>query len=186
MDLSKIISIAGKPGLFQIISQSRGGVIVTSLDNGKKIAIGQSQRVSALSDISMYTVDGDILLTEIFKRVNKHMDGKAIDVDVKDDNAVRAFFTEVVPEHDDSRVYHSDIRKLIKWYNGLEAKGLLSFEEEIEAESSADAEAATEPAADAPEAKKKAPKAQKVASPEKTAEKAAKTPKAESKPKASE
>ncbi len=130
MDLSKIISIAGKPGLYQILSQSRGGVIVASLDNGKKMAVGQTQRVSALGDISMYTMDGDMPLSEIMERVYKHTQGAALDVDTTNDKAVRGFFTEVLPEHDAERVYNSDIRKFIKWYNALLQKGLLIPESE--------------------------------------------------------
>jgi len=132
MDLSQIISIAGKPGLYRILNQSRGGVIVLSLQDGKKTAIGQTQRVSALSDISMYTVDGDLLLDEILKRVHAHTGGKTVDINVKDDGAVRDFFTEVIPEHDQDRVYNSDIRKLIKWYNSLLEKDLLDFEKETD------------------------------------------------------
>lgn len=147
MELSQIISIAGKPGLHQIISQSRGGVIVSSLDTGKKMAVGQTQRVSALSDISIYTMDGDILLKEIFERIYAHTNGGAIEIDLKDDETVRDFFTEVVPEHDDSRVYHSDIRKLIKWFNSLLAKDLLTMDKGAEeAEAAAEEEVAADDA----------------------------------------
>ena len=130
MDLSQIISIAGKSGLYRILNQSRGGVIVTSLTDGKKTAIGQTQRVSALSDISVYTVEGDILLEEILKRIHDQTGGEAVIIDIKDDNVVRDFFTMVVPEHDEERVYHSDIRKIIKWYNNLLDKDMLDFSEE--------------------------------------------------------
>lgn len=149
MDLSQIISIAGKPGLYKILNQSRGGVIVTSLTDGKKTAIGQTQRVSALSDISIYTMDGDILLHEILKRMYEQTSGKAVDIDLKDDAAVRDFFTEAVPEHDDERVYHSDIRKIIKWYNNLLEKDMLDFTEEA---SETEAENADETAVETAEA----------------------------------
>lgn len=154
MELSQIISIAGKPGLHQIISQSRGGVIVSSLDTGKKMAVGQTQRVSALSDISIYTMDGDILLKEIFERIYAHTKGGAIEIDMKDDETVRDFFTEVVPEHDDARVYHSDIRKLIKWFNALKAKDLLKMGDNTEEAGAVAAEEVTtdEVAKDAVEA----------------------------------
>lgn len=148
MDLSQIISIAGKPGLYRILNQSRGGVIVVSLQDGKKTAIGQTQRVSALSDISMYTIDGDVLLEEILKRVYAHTDGKPVEIDIKDDGEVREFFTQVIPEHDEDRVYNSDIRKLIKWYNSLLDKDLLTFEEEVE-EAPAEDEAPAEGSSDA-------------------------------------
>jgi len=149
MDLSQIISIAGKPGLYKILNQSRGGVIVTSLTDGKKTAIGQTQRVSALSDISIYTMDGDILLHEILKRMHEKTSGKPVEIDLKDDAAVRDFFTEAVPEHDDERVYHSDIRKIIKWYNNLLEKDMLDFTEEQAEEEAEGTEEATTATAEA-------------------------------------
>ena len=130
MDLSEIISIAGRPGLFKIVNQSRNGVIVTSLTEGKKMAIGQTQRVSALSDISVYTFEGDVLLGEIFKSMYEKTGGEPVVIPMKEDVEVRDFFTEVLPDHDEERVYHSDIRKIIKWFNLLLDKGLLSFETE--------------------------------------------------------
>jgi hypothetical protein len=141
MDLSQIISIAGKSGLYKILNQSRGGVIVTSLSDGKKTAIGQTQRVSALSDISVYTLDGDILLHEILKRIYDKTSGKPVEIDIKDDAVIRDFFAEAVPEHDDERVYHSDIRKIIKWYNNLLEKDMLDFSEEESEEKAEEAEA---------------------------------------------
>lgn len=152
MDLSQIISIAGKPGLFKIINQSRNGVIVTSLTDGKKMAIGQTQRVSALSDISVYTFEGDVLLGEIFKSMYEKTGGGPVVIALKEDDVVRDFFTEVLPDHDEERVYHSDIRKIIKWFNLLLDKGLLSFEEEKSEES--EAPEADEKPAEEGEAKK--------------------------------
>lgn len=94
------------------------------------MAIGQTQRVSALSDISVYTFEGDVLLGEIFKSMYEKTGGEPVVIPLKEDAEVRDFFTEILPDHDEERVYHSDIRKIIKWFNLLLDKGLLSFEKE--------------------------------------------------------
>ena len=143
MDLSKILSIAGKPGLFKIMNQSRGGVVVTSLNDGRKMVVGQTQRVSTLSDISIYTLDGDEPLKNIFKAMMEKSEGKAVEVDFKDDDALREYLFRIFPEHDEDRVYPSDIKKIIKWFNLLLEKGLLEIEEENkDADTKAEDEAA--------------------------------------------
>ncbi|MFT6997056.1 MAG: hypothetical protein ACJAQ4_000801 [Cryomorphaceae bacterium] len=130
MDLSQILSIAGKPGLFKILNQSRGGVVVTSLNDGKKMVVGQTQHVSTLSDISIYTLEGDEPLSNIFEMMREQSDGKEVEVDAKDPDALREYFFKIFPEHDEDRVYPSDIKKMIKWFNLLLEKGLLEKEEE--------------------------------------------------------
>ena len=130
MDLSKILSIAGKPGLYQIVSQSRGGVVAKSLIDGKKMSIGQTLRVSTLSDISIYVEDGDEPLHNVLKHIHEIYGDKELEVDLKDSDALRSFLREVLPEHDEDRVYTSDIKKVIKWYNMLLENDLLDFTEE--------------------------------------------------------
>lgn len=134
MDLSKIISISGKPGLYLVMNQTRGGVLAKSLVDGKKIPISQTQRVSTLADISIYLEDGDEPLTDVFREIYKSNEGAPIDIDIKDNDALRGFLREILPEHDEDRVYASDIRKLVKWYNLLLAEGLIDLEEEPEEE----------------------------------------------------
>lgn len=134
MDLTKIISISGKPGLHKILNQSRGGVVVASLDNGKKMVVGQTQRVSSLSDISIYTLEGDEPLEKIFRKMYEQSGGKQVEVDFKDDDALREYLFRIFPEHDEDRVYPSDIKKMIKWFNLLLEKGMLDFSEEAEEE----------------------------------------------------
>lgn len=138
MDLSKILSIAGKPGLFEIISQSRGGVVVASLDDGKKMTVGQTQRVSTLSDISVYTVDGDEPLKDILKSFHEFSGGEPIEISLNDSDELRNFFTGILPDHDEDRVYASDIKKMVKWYNLLLKENMLDFSED-EAEENSDA-----------------------------------------------
>ncbi len=134
MDLSKILSIAGKPGLYQIVNQSRGGVVAKSLLDGKKVSIGQTQRVSTLSDISIYVEDGDEPLVNILKTIYESNGGTAIEIDLKDADALRNLLREALPEHDEERVYTSDIKKIVKWYNLLHKNNLLDFSEKAEEE----------------------------------------------------
>jgi len=168
MDLSQILSIAGKPGLFKILNQSRGGVVVTSLNDGKKMVVGQTQRVSTLSDISIYTLEGDEPLANIFEMMKKQSGGKEVEVDFKDNDALREYLFRIFPEHDEDRVYPSDIKKMIKWFNLLLEKGLLESDDEEKEENSKEEEKA--------ETSEEAPKAEET---EKVAE-----AKAEKKPKA--
>lgn len=144
MDLTQILSIAGKPGLFKILNQSRGGVVVTSLSDGKKMVVGQTQRVSTLSDISIYTLEGDEPLGNIFEKMHEQSAGKEVEVDAKDPDALREYFFRIFPEHDEDRVYPSDIKKMIKWFNLLLEKGLLEFDKEEETESEEKAESVEE------------------------------------------
>jgi len=130
MDLSKILSIAGKPGLYKVETQSNRGIVVSSIEEGKKMAIGQTQRVSTLSDISIYTIDGDEPLEDIFKIFHERTEGKAIDIDIQNKQDLRDFFLEVLPDHDEERVYTSDIKKMIKWFNLLLEKDMLDLTEE--------------------------------------------------------
>jgi hypothetical protein len=183
MELSKILSIAGKPGLYQILHQSRGGVVVASLADGKKMSIGQTQRVSTLSDISVYKVDGDEPLEKIFDKMLDYNGGKPLDVELKDNNSLRAFFLEILPEHDEERVYTSDIKKLVKWFNTLVEKGLLEKSVEkkdpVKDETSDEEDAtkpkkakAAKPAAEKPAASKAKAAAPKAAAPKAVAPKA--------------
>lgn len=168
MDLSKILSIAGKPGLYQIINQTRGGVLATSLLDGKKTSIGQTQRVSTLSDISIYTDEGDEPLMNVLQTMYKTSDGKPFDTDIKDDEALRNLMREMLPQHDEERVYTSDIRKVVKWYNLLLKSDLIDLEKAPEEEV---AEAAEEPKAEKEKSAKAAEPAKKKAPAKKATEK---------------
>ncbi len=147
MDLTKILSISGKPGLYKVLSQSRGGVVAISLLDGKKVSIGQTQRVSTLSDISIYVEDGDEPLAKVLEKSYERYNGELIDIELNDNESLRAFMSEVLPEHDEDRVYISDIKKVVKWYNLLHKNSLLDFSEEEPTEE----EAAQEGAAQDPE-----------------------------------
>lgn len=105
---------------------------MSSIQEGKKMAIGQTQRVSTLSDISIYTIEGDEPLRDIFEKFYERTEGKPIDVDIQNNQDLRDFFLEVLPDHDEERVYASDIKKMVKWFNLLLEKDMLDFTAEPE------------------------------------------------------
>lgn len=129
MTLDKILAIAGKPGLFALKIQTRTGFVAESLIDGKKITVGLKSNVSLLSEISVYTYSEEKPLTEIMRTIAiKEENGPAISH--KEDNSkLIAYFLEVLPDYDQERVYPSDIKKIVNWYNMLQAKGLVSKEE---------------------------------------------------------
>ena len=129
MNLEKILSISGKPGLFALKVQTRTGFIAESLTDGKKITVSLKVNVSLLTEISIYTIDAEKPLTEVMRNIAiKENEGPALSH--KEDNAkLVAYFTEILPDYDSERVYPSDIKKVLNWYNLLQSKGLVSKEE---------------------------------------------------------
>lgn len=129
MSLQKILAISGKPGLFELKLQTRTGFVAESFLDGKKITVGMRSNVSLLSEIAVYTYNEEIKLAEVFKAIaTKENDGPTA-ISHKDDNGVLvAYFREVLPEFDEERVYASDIKKIINWYNMLQPKGIVSVE----------------------------------------------------------
>ena len=129
MNVEKILAISGKPGLFELKVQTRSGFVAESLLDGKKITVGLKSNVSLLSEISMYTHSEEKPLVEILRAIAvKENEGPTLSH--KEDNAkLLAYFVEVVPDYDEDRVYPSDIKKVLNWYNMLQAKGMVSKEE---------------------------------------------------------
>lgn len=129
MNVDKILAISGKPGLYELKLQTRTGFVAESLLDGKKITVGLRSNVSLLSEISMYTESGEKPLAEVMRAIAvKEDEGPA--PSSKEDNATLvAYFGQVVPDYDQDRVYASDIKKVLNWYNILQAKGLVSKEE---------------------------------------------------------
>lgn len=129
MNVDKILAIAGKPGLFELKLQTRSGFLAESILDGKKITVGLRNNVSLLTEISIYTYSEDKPLVEIMRAIAiKENEGPAISI--KEDNAkLIAYFKEIVPDYDQDRVYVSDIKKVLNWYNLLQAKGMVSKEE---------------------------------------------------------
>ena len=125
MNLEKILAISGKPGLYVLQIQTRTGFVAESLVDGKKITVNLKSNVSLLSEISIYTYEGEKPLAEIIQKIaDKESKGPAISH--KEDNAkLTAYFKEILPDYDEERVYPSDIKKVLNWYNMLQAKGLI-------------------------------------------------------------
>lgn len=160
MDLTKIISISGKPGLFKLVSQAKGSFIVEDLDKGKKTSISAHNNVSLLENVAIYGVSEEFPLKEVFTRIYTKENG-GLAISHKESGAnLRKYIEEVLPEYDESRVYDSDLKKLFQWYNILHAKGLVTPEPEVEETAEAKSE---ESAEEKPKKTKKAaaPKADK-------------------------
>jgi len=131
MDLSNYYSIPGKPGVFKMISQSKNGAIMESLIDGKRLPVFTSDKISSLEEIGMFTIGEDIPLKTVFQNIFRKEEGKEASVSPKADNkALQAWFSEVLPEWDQDRVYVSDIKKVVIWYNLLLANNLISLDEE--------------------------------------------------------
>lgn len=126
--IRKILSIAGKPGLFSLVSQGKNMLIVESLLTGKRAPVYARDKVISLADISIYTTEGDEPLGEVLEKLHAKTEGKPVDVKgFANDAAIREYFREVLPEFDDERVYTTDIKKLFSWYNILLAAGITEF-----------------------------------------------------------
>jgi len=136
MSLKKILSITGKPGLYELQTQTRGGFVAKSLLDGKKISVGGRHNVSLLSEIAIYTYSEELPLTQVFAKIaEKEKGGEAINHKVSK-KELEAYFSEVLPEYDEDRVYTSDIKKVIQWYNLLQKNGISDFTTEDETENS--------------------------------------------------
>jgi hypothetical protein len=131
MNLEKILSISGKPGLFALKVQTRTGFIAESLLDGKKITVGLKVNVSLLSEISIYTYEGEKSLTEVMRNIAIKEDNGVALSHKEDNDKLVAYFLEILPDYDSERVYPSDIKKVLNWYNLLQAKGMVSKEEPI-------------------------------------------------------
>jgi hypothetical protein len=140
MNVEKILAISGQPGLYLLQIQTRTGFVAESLTDGKKINVSLRSNVSLLSEISMYTYEDEKPLAEIMRAIAvKENEGPAISH--KEDNAkLIAYFKEVIPNYDEDRVYASDIKKVLNWYNTLQAKGLVSKDDPKSEEVIANAE----------------------------------------------
>lgn len=145
MDLTKILSISGKPGLQRMIAQTKTGMVVESLIDGKRFTAFAHQRISSLGEISIYTYGEDLPLTEVFARMYRHLQGNPAPDPRSPDVDLRSFLEEVVEDYDQDRVYDSDIRKMISWYNLLVEHGLVDGGESEEAQEQEADESLTDP-----------------------------------------
>lgn len=131
--LRTILSIAGKPGLYRLLSQGRNMLIVEALDTTKKrIPVYATDKVTSLGDISMYTDEDDVPLSQVLTSLKNKENGAVVSFDYKKASAteLQDYFAQILPNFDRDRVYISDIKKLIQWYNILVNAGLTDFEED--------------------------------------------------------
>jgi hypothetical protein len=166
MNLTGIIAISGKPGLFKVVTQGKNSIIVESLIDNKRFPAYASDRISALEDISIYTYEEDAPLKDILSAIYKKENGKECPSHKEDMKVLQSYVLEILPNYDQERVYPSDLKKLFQWYNLLLKAGSLTPEVTEEAE----------------EKTEKAPKAKKESAGKE--EKAAPAKKAPAKPKA--
>ena len=140
-DLAKTLSIRGQHGLFTYIAQSRGGAIVESLEDKKRSNFAASAGITTLEDISIYTEDGEVKLSEVFGKMHEVLGeadaptAKAADADLK------ALFEKALPSYDGSRFYVSHMRKVVEWYNCLKKYASLEFMTDEDREAEAQKEA---------------------------------------------
>ena len=126
MNLTTVLAISGKPGLYHLETQTRSVFLATSLADDKRISVGIRNNVSLLSEIAIYTLEKEVPLTEVFTNMKNFEDGKEARISPKSDGAtLEEYFSQVLPNYDRDRVYASDIKKIIQWYNLLLAKGFL-------------------------------------------------------------
>lgn len=128
MSLEKVLSIAGKPGLYKLIAQTRGGFVAESLIDKKRLSVNVQQNVSVLSEIAIYTLTEEVPLRSVFQKIKEKENGAQTSVKAKDSkDKLEEYFFEVLPDYDEDRVYVSDIKKVIQWYNLLQEHNMLDF-----------------------------------------------------------
>ena len=128
-NLDKVLTIAGKPGLFRIVAQTRSGVIATSLTDHKKIVTNLGQQINVLSEIRVFGLKDEMPLNDIFERMFQLEKGQPARVKPKaSKEELESYFFEVFHDYDEDRVHASDITKIIKWYNQLLDLNVLKFD----------------------------------------------------------
>ena len=127
MEFKDILAISGMPGLYKYVAQSTRGIIVESLEDGRRTNASATARVSALAEISMFTEGEDIALAEVFTRMYNHTGGQQGLSHKESADKMKAYFAEVLPEYDRERVHVSDIKKALSWFNILVGAGMTEF-----------------------------------------------------------
>ncbi|MGC9470268.1 MAG: DUF5606 domain-containing protein [Bacteroidales bacterium] len=164
MEFKDILAISGYPGLYRFVAQAKNGIIVESFDTGKRMHAGAHLKVSSMDDIAVFTHEGEARLIEIFRKISELENGGEAPDPKSDKDTLFAYFEKVLPEFDRSRVYQSDIRKIMQWYNILLKHNLLNLEEQEEEQK----KEATEKDKAQPRPSKPAGSAAKKSTPKKT------------------
>jgi len=145
MDLKEIMAIAGKPGLYKMVAQAKNGLIVESIVDQKRLQAFSHDKISSLEEISIFTDTEDKPLKEVLKSFFEKLEGKAAPEFKNDNNKLKAFFEEMLPDYDKERVYVSHMLKIVTWYNLLLECNILDFSETEEpAEAAPEEEAKSE------------------------------------------
>jgi hypothetical protein len=134
MKLKDILAISGKSGLFKFVSQGRNGIIVESFEDQKRTVVHSSAKVSALEDIAIFTDSEEVPLAEVFKKLFEKEAGKPTISHKASPDELKSLIESILPNYDKERVYVSDMKKLVHWYNQLLALNLINLEEESEPE----------------------------------------------------
>ena len=125
MELKEILAISGQPGLYKYVAQSSRGVIVESLSDGKRMNAASNSKVSALTEISIFTEGEDIPLAEVFTKIYEHTQGQPAISHKEAPEKLKAYFAEILPEYDRDRVHVSDMKKVFSWFNTLVGAAVL-------------------------------------------------------------
>jgi hypothetical protein len=130
MELKGILSISGYSGLFKLISQAKNSIIVESMDDKKRIPVYSTNKISPLDEIAVYSYEGEVQLKEILKKIYiKENAGETISAKSSPEE-LKKYMEIVLPNYDKEKVYISDIKKIISWYNQLHKLELLNFDDE--------------------------------------------------------
>lgn len=153
--LKDILSISGHSGLYKLVAQSSKSIIVESLETHQKMPVYFTSKVSALEDIAIYTDDEEVPLAQVFEKIYKMENKGETSVSAKSTNEdIKDYFGDVLPDYDKERVYVSDMKKVITWYNILLKQNLLKFEEDKKEEPSVETTEVTKTPEKAPVKKK--------------------------------
>lgn len=144
--IERILAVAGRPGLFELVAQSKTGIVVSSLDDGKRVSVSARQQVHALNEIAMYTYEGEKPLREIYEAMGEALKGEATISHKASEKEIEAIFSEYLPDYDEDRVYLSDKRKFINWYNALVKYGFFAADDAEAPAEEAEAEVPSEDA----------------------------------------
>jgi len=136
--LKGILAISGHSGLFKMVAESKSNIIVESLETKKRFPVYSTAKVSSLEDIAIYTHEGDVPLKDIFKTISEKEDGEQAISAKASSEELKTYFEGILPDYDKDRVYVSDIKKVILWYNTLQENDMLDFSEEESEENSSE------------------------------------------------
>ena len=128
MDLSKIIAVSGRPGLYKINTQTRAGVVATSLIDGKRITANASVQISILGEIQVYCIGKETPLLDVFEKILAFESGNPSSISPKSSSVeLEAYFFKILDNYDEERVYPNDIKKILQWYNLLLSKKMITL-----------------------------------------------------------